>query len=58
MAQMDQENFEFPDEKETKGKPVDEADVKVTASADFDIEIEDDTPAEDRKSRKSLMTTT
>ena len=49
MAQMDQENFEFPDEKETKGKPVDEADVKVTASADFDIEIEDDTPAEDRK---------
>ncbi len=50
MAQMDQENFEFPDEIEAKGKPVDtEADVKVTAAADFDIEIEDDTPPEDRK---------
>lgn len=49
MAQMDQENFEFPDEKEAKGKPVDEADVQVTAATDFDIEIEDDTPPEDRK---------
>lgn len=50
MAQMDQENFEFPDEKEeTKGKPVE--DVKVTAAAEFDIEIEDDTPPEDRKEK-------
>lgn len=38
------EDFEFPDEKEAKGKPVD------TAPQDdgFEIEIENDTPPEDR----------
>jgi hypothetical protein len=36
------DNFEFPDEKETKGKPVDVEDEG------FDVEIEDDTPKRDR----------
>jgi hypothetical protein len=36
---MDQDNFQFPDEVDAKGKP---------AEAEFEIEIEDDTPAEDR----------
>ena len=38
MADFEKEEFKFPDEIETKGKPVD----------DFEIEIEDDTPEEDR----------
>lgn len=50
MAEMQKEEFQFPDEAEDKGKPLDtEADVKVSATEDFDIEIEDDTPPEDRK---------
>jgi hypothetical protein len=45
MAQTDfkGEDYEFPDEKETKGKPVAEAE-----DDGFDIEIEDDTPKKDR----------
>jgi hypothetical protein len=41
MAQMETEEFKFPDEQETesKGKPVEN---------DIEIEIEDDTPEEDR----------
>ena len=39
---MDQEVFEFPDEKEAK------VSVKVEAGPDFEIEIEDDTPPKDR----------
>ena len=40
------EEFEFPDEKEAKGKP------EVPEENDnFDIEIEDDTPLEDRGRR-------
>lgn len=44
---MDKEVFEFPDEKETKS-----AEVEVK-EPDFEIEIEDDTPPEDRN-RKEL----
>ena len=39
---MDQEVFEFPDEKEAKVA------VEVEAGPDFEIEIEDDTPPKDR----------
>ena len=41
MAEMEQEEFKFPDE--DQGKP-----VEVEGSDDFEIEIEDDTPPEDR----------
>jgi hypothetical protein len=40
MADFEKEDFKFPDEIETKGKPVDDFEI--------DIEIEDDTPEEDR----------
>jgi hypothetical protein len=45
MAQTDfkGEDYEFPDEKETKGKPVD-----TEEDDGFDVEIEDDTPKRDR----------
>ena len=44
QAEFKGEDFEFPDEKEAKGKPVD-----TEAEDDgFDIEIEDDTPKKDR----------
>jgi len=42
QAEFKGEDFEFPDEKETKGKPVD------TENDGFDVEIEDDTPKKDR----------
>jgi len=46
MAEMDKEEFKFPDEiEETKGKPVD------TDNQEFDIEIEDDTPPADRQAK-------
>ena len=41
MAQMDMEEFQFPDEKE-------EAGASAKASEEFEFEIEDDTPPEDR----------
>jgi hypothetical protein len=40
---MDKENYEFPDEIEAKGKP-----VEAEAAPETEIEIEDDTPPEDR----------
>ena len=40
---MDELEFEFPDEKETKGKKVDPKE-----EADLQLEVEDDTPEEDR----------
>lgn len=42
QAEFKGEDFEFPDEKEAKGKPVD------TEDESFDVEIEDDTPKKDR----------
>jgi hypothetical protein len=42
QAEFKGEDFEFPDEKEAKGKPVD------TEDGGFDVEIEDDTPKKDR----------
>jgi hypothetical protein len=44
MARFGQDDFKFPDEKEAeaKGKPVD------TEAGEFEIEIENDTPPEDR----------
>jgi hypothetical protein len=48
MAEFEKEEFKFPDEiEETKGKPVDTED-----EADgFAVEIEDDTPPEDRQAK-------
>jgi hypothetical protein len=43
MAENTQEEFKFPDEAEDQGKPLD-----AESSDDFEIEIEDDTPEEDR----------
>lgn len=50
MAENKQETmeFEFPDEAEDKGKPLEEAAKAVAKEAEPDIEIEDDTPPEDR----------
>ena len=42
QAEFKGEDFEFPDEKEAKGKP------EVVEDDGFDIEIEDDTPKKDR----------
>ena len=39
MAEMEKEEFEFPDEVEAKGKPVEGQEEGKTA--DFEIEIED-----------------
>jgi len=44
QAEFKGDDFEFPDEKEAKGKPV-ETDIEDDS---FDIEIEDDTPKKDR----------
>jgi hypothetical protein len=42
QAEFKGEDFEFPDEKETKGKP------EAVEDDGFDVEIEDDTPKKDR----------
>jgi hypothetical protein len=42
MAELDQEEFKFPDE--IKGKPVD----TLSEGGDFSLEIEDDTPPDDK----------
>jgi len=47
MAEMQTEEFEFPDEKEAKGKPVESEEINASGN-DLEIEIEDDTPEEDR----------
>jgi hypothetical protein len=50
MAEMDKEQFTFPDEAESKGKPEDtesELDISVEGD-DVQIEVKDDTPAEDQ----------
>jgi len=41
---MDKDDYKFPDEVEDKGKPLEEVD----AEDDFQIEVEDDTPPQDR----------
>jgi hypothetical protein len=47
MAEYENEGFKFPDEIEAEGKP--EADIKLDAGeGKLEIEIEDDTPAEDK----------
>jgi len=50
MAENKQEmvDFEFPDEVEDKGKPLEEAAKQIAKEAEPEIEIEDDTPPEDR----------
>ncbi len=51
MAEMDKESFKFPDEQEeTKGKPEDtEAELDISFEGDdVQIEVKDDTPAEDQ----------
>ena len=44
MADFEKVEYEFPDEVEAKGKPVEDTD----AEPELEIEIEDDTPEEDR----------
>jgi len=44
QAEYKGEEFEFPDEKQSKGKPVDTQDE----DDGFEVEIEDDTPKKDR----------
>ena len=49
MADFEKVEFEFPDEIEAKGKPVDEAQAtEAEKEQPIEIEIEDDTPEEDR----------
>lgn len=51
MAEMDKDDFKFPDEQEeTKGKPEDtEAELDISFEGDdVQIEVKDDTPAEDQ----------
>ena len=53
MAEMEKEVYKFPDEIEDQGKPVDTDENKgkpleADSSDDLEIEIEDDTPAEDQ----------
>ena len=52
MARFGQDEFKFPDEKEaeTKGKPVD----TEAGDGEFVIEIENDTPPEDRNRKAAL----
>ena len=50
MAENKQEmmDFEFPDEAETKGKPLEEAAKALAKEEEPEVEIEDDTPPADR----------
>ena len=51
MAEMEKEQFKFPDEVEDQGKPLEEIEEEQrqeAAGPELEIEIEDDTPVEDR----------
>ena len=49
MAEIQKDDFKFPHEaEEAKGKPLD-LEAKTVESEEFAVEIEDDTPTEDRK---------
>jgi hypothetical protein len=51
MAEFEKEQYKFPDEIEDKGKPleqIEEEQRQETAEPELEIEIEDDTPLEDR----------
>ena len=48
MAEFEKVEFEFPDEVEAKGKPVEKEEPEL------EIEIEDDTPPEDRNRRPAM----
>ena len=49
MADIDKTEYKFPDEQDDdKGLPVD---TKSSTAEEFDIEIEDDTPVEDRQAK-------
>jgi hypothetical protein len=54
MAEFEKVEFEFPDEVEAKGKPVEEQEAKGKPEAEFEIEIEDDTPKETRQKRPPM----
>ena len=51
MAEMQKEEFKFPDEieAESAGKPEEKVDIELEGEGEsLEIEIEDDTPADDR----------
>jgi hypothetical protein len=51
MAEMEKEQYKFPDEVEDQGKPLEQVEEEQRQEADgpeLEIEIEDDTPVEDR----------
>jgi hypothetical protein len=50
MAQMEKEEFKFPDEIENQGKPL-ENEAKDAAADDVEYVVEDDTPAEDKNAK-------
>ena len=54
MAEFEKVEFEFPDEIEAKGKPVEEQEAKGKPEAEFEIEIEDDAPKEARQKRPPM----
>jgi hypothetical protein len=57
MADFEKVEFEFPDEIEAKGKPEEEIvnqEAKGKPEAEFEIEIEDDTPKEARQKRPPM----
>jgi hypothetical protein len=48
MAEMEKEQFKFPDEVEDQGKPLEDEGKSLEASTELEIEVEDDTPPEDQ----------
>lgn len=49
---LEQKEFEFPDEKEVNGKELNESiEAKVGDDTDVEVEIEDDTPEQDRNAK-------